>query len=241
VQELEADLIERLRVYVRTPQVVVTVVQFRSEPVFFVGAFQRPGIYPLLGRRTLIEMLASIGGLLPNASRRIKVTRRAEVGEIPLENAIKDPVTGVSTVEISMDSLRENVNPAEDIVLQPYDVIAVERAELVYVNGALARVGAFELGERDSISVAQVLSLAGGLAPNADAKKARVLRPILDTSRRAEISLDLTKVLTGEVNDFPLRPNDVLYVPAKNSRVDWSRIGWLAAGALPTLLVFAFR
>src|SRR5437764_14477899 len=44
VQELEADLVKRLKTYVREPQVTITLVQFRSEPVFFVGAFKSPGI-----------------------------------------------------------------------------------------------------------------------------------------------------------------------------------------------------
>jgi len=241
VQELEADLVERLKMFVRTPQVIVTVVQFRSEPVFFVGAFKSPGIYPLLGRRTLVEMLASIGGLQPNASRRIKVTRRDEVGKIPLANAIEDPVAKVSSVEISMGSLRENVNPAEDIALQPFDVVTVERAEMVYVNGELGKVGAFELGERDFISIAQVLSLAGGLTKNADAKKARILRPVMNTSRRAEISIDLTKVLKGETNDFPLLPNDVLYVPRSRKNQVWSTVGYVAIPLIPTLIFLAIR
>jgi len=241
VQELEADLVVKLRQYVRTPQVIVTVVQFRSEPVFFVGAFKSPGIYPLLGRRTLVEMLASIGGLQPNASRRIKVTRREEVGKIPLANAIEDPVAKVSSVEISMGSLRENVNPAEDIVLQPFDVVTVERAEMVYVNGEVGKVGALELGERDFISIAQVLSLAGGLTKSADAKNARILRPVMNTSRRAEISIDLTKVLKGETNDFPLLPNDVLYVPRNRKTQIWSTVGYVAIPLIPTLIYLGIR
>ena len=66
-------------------------------------------------------MLTAVGGLQPNAARQVKVTRRAEYGPIPLPNAMEDPEKKISTVEISMGSLRENVNPAEDILLQPYD------------------------------------------------------------------------------------------------------------------------
>jgi polysaccharide export outer membrane protein len=243
VQALEADLIERLKAYVRMPQVIITVAQFRSEPVFFVGAFKTPGIYPLLGKRTLVEMLASIGGLQPNASRRIKVTRRDEFGRIPLSNAIEDPVNKVSAIEISMGSLRENVNPAEDIVLQPYDVISVERAEMVYINGEVGKVGPVELGERDSISVAQAITLAGGLSKNANARKARVLRPVLNSSRRAEIQIDLTKILKGETNDFPLQPNDVLYVPGNSgaSRKILTAATVVGIPLIPTLIYLAVR
>lgn len=237
VEKFEATLIEALRRYVRVPQVTVTVVQFTSEPVFFVGAFKAPGIYPLEGKRTLVEMMSAIGGLQPNASRRIKITRRKESGELPLTNAITSTDGSVSSVEINMASLRENVNPAEDIVLSAFDVISVERAEMVYVNGEVARVGAFELEERDSISVVQALTLAGGMTPLARPKDARILRPISNSSRRAEIPLDLTRILAGKDTDRPLLPNDVLFVPKGSSAKQ--NLGRAALIIIPTAVSIA--
>lgn len=237
VQELEAEMVRRLREYVREPQVIITVVQYRSEPVFFVGAFKNPGIYPLQGRRTLVEMLTAIGGLQPNASRHIKVTRRDEYGAIPLPSAIEDPEKKVSTVEISMGSLRENVNPAEDILLQPYDVISVERAEMVYINGEVGRVGSIELGERDSISVTQALTQAGGFSRDAKKDKVRVLRPVENTTRRAEIDLNVKQILEGNENDFPLLPNDLLYVPHSYTRSVWTTIGQILLTSGPYVIV----
>jgi polysaccharide export outer membrane protein len=239
LQELEADLVRRLREYIREPQVIVTVVQFRSEPVFFVGAFQKPGIYPLQGRRTLVEMLSAVGGLQPNAARHVKITRRAEYGAIPLPSAIDDPEKKISTVEISMGSLRENVNPAEDILLQPYDVISVERAELVYVNGEVAKVGAFELGERDSISIAQALTMAGGFTRDAKRGKVRILRPILNTNRRAEIEVDVKRVFEGKDLDVPLLPNDILYVPRSYTRLIWQTTGQVVLPIIPYIIFIA--
>lgn len=240
-QQVEAELVKRLREYIVNPQVIITVVQFRSEPVFFVGQFQRPGIYPLQGRRTLIEMLSSIGGLQPNASRHIKVTRRAEYGTIPLPNATDDPEKKISSVEISMGSLRENVNPAEDIVLQPYDVVSVERAELVYINGEVGKVGGIELGERDSVSVAQALTMAGGFGKDAKRDKVRILRPILNTDRRAAIDVDARRVLEGKENDVPLLPNDVLFVPKSYTRSVFITMGTVGLALLTPLIYLALR
>jgi polysaccharide biosynthesis/export protein len=217
VDQLEAELTKRLATYVRNPQVSVTVVVYRSEPVFFVGMFAHPGIYPLQGRRTLVDMIAAIGGLQPNASRRITVTRNLEQGPIPLPSAVVNKATNTSTVQIGMGSLRDNLNPAENIVLQAYDQISVPRAEMVFVGGEVAHVGGVELGERDSLSVIQLLSMAGGLTRDADAEKAHILRPVGDTSKRAEIPLNIKLVLEGKSNDFPLMQNDLLYVPRKRS------------------------
>jgi polysaccharide export outer membrane protein len=211
-EQLEAELVKRLKVYIVNPQLSVTVAQYRSEPVFLVGAFKTPGIYPLQGRRTLVETLAATGGLQPNASRRIKITRRNEVGPIPLPNAIADPSGVTYSVDINLSSLRESVNPAEDILLQPFDVLSVDRAEVIYVSGEVSRVGSLELGERDFLTVTQAVTLSGGITHDAS-KKVRVLRPILNTARRAEIEVDLDRVMKGEANDFPLLPNDILFVP----------------------------
>ena len=188
-------------------------VQFSSEPVFFVGAFKTPGIYPLQGRRNLVEMISSIGGMLPNASRRVKVTRRKEFGKLPVRNVTVSTDGSISYVEVNMASTRDNVSPEEDVILQPFDVISVEKAEMVYINGEVAKVGALELQDRESLSVIQALTLAGGLTPSANAKTAWILRPVLDTSRRAEIPLNLENILAGRESDRPLLPNDVLYVP----------------------------
>ncbi|MGD0300059.1 MAG: polysaccharide biosynthesis/export family protein [Bryobacteraceae bacterium] len=240
-QELEAEIVRRLKEYIRDPQVIITPTAFRSEPVFFVGAFARPGIYPLQGKRTLVEMLVSIGGLTPNASRHIKVTRRAEYGVIPLPGAIEDPEKKISTVEISMGSLRENVNPAEDIVLQPFDVISVERAEQVYINGEVAKTGAIELGERDSISLLQALTQAGGLSRDAKRTKVRILRPILNSTKRAMIEIDVNDVYAGKANDFPLLPNDVLYVPRSSVRTVWTTVGQILLTSGPYIIFTLIR
>lgn len=237
LDQLEAELVGLLKVYIRNPQVTVSVAQYRAEPVFFVGAFKSPGIYPLQGRHTLVEMLAAEGGLQPTAGRRIKLTRRQEMGPIPLPNAVVDPVAKTTSVEISLGSLEESVNPEEDIVLQPFDVISVERAEVVYVSGDVMRGGAIELGERDFLTVLQVLSLSGGIGPEGS-QKVRVLRPVLNSGKRAEIDVDVKKILSGQANDFPLLSNDMLFVPHAGGRVLAERAATMSA-ALASAVVSA--
>lgn len=239
VQALEADLTVRLREFIREPQVIVSVTQFRSEPVFFMGAFRTPGIYPLQGRRTLIEMLTAVGGLQPNASRRIRIARRSEYGPIPLASAVLSPDGKTSTVEISLESLTQNVNPDEDIALLAYDVVTADRAERVYVSGEVAKTSAIELAERDSISVTQALTEAGGFTQYAIRDQVRVLRPILGTTLRAEINVDLKRVFEGKDVDFPLLPNDVLFVPRDSKRALLVPIGTSFLGSIPYLIVSA--
>lgn len=236
LQELEADLVRRLREYIREPQVFVQIVQYRSEPVFFVGLFAKPGVYPLQGNRSLLEMLASVGGTLPNAARHLTITRQLEYGPIPLPDAVVDPAKKVSTVDISLGSLRQNLSPEENILLQPYDQISVGRAEMVYVNGEVSRVGGQELGERDSISIAQVLTQAGGFTKDAKKSKVRILRPIEGTSRRAVIEVDVTELFEGKALDVPLLPGDIVYVPRTYSRQFFQTFVSIAIPMLPYII-----
>lgn len=236
LQELEADLVRRLREYIREPQVFIQIVQYRSEPVFFVGLFARPGVYPLQGNRTLIEMLTAVGGTLPNAARHITITRQLEYGPIPLPDAVVDTQKKVSTVEISLGSLSQNLSPEENILLQPYDQISVGRAEMVYVSGEVGRVGGQELGERDSISIAQVLTQAGGFGKDAKKSKVRILRPIEGTSRRAVIEVNVAQLFDGKGIDVPLLPGDIVYVPRSYQRQFWTTFSSVALPMLPYIL-----
>jgi protein involved in polysaccharide export with SLBB domain len=154
---------------------------------------------------------------------------------------MEDPDKKTSTVEISIGSLRDNVNPGEDIILEPYDVISVERAELVFVNGEVNKTGGIELGERDSVSVAQALVMSGGFTRDANRTKVRILRPVLNTTRRAEIDVDVNRIFEGRENDFPLLPNDVLHVTRSRKRTVWIAIGQIAIPILPYIIFAGFR
>lgn len=239
IEQFEAELTKKLRVFIRVPQVSVTVAQPRSYSILLTGAFSHPGLYPLQPSKRLLEMLSSVGGLLPTASRRIKITRRLDQGKLPLENAVTDTTAGVATAEISLSRLMEAANATENIVLQPFDVLYAGKAEMVYVNLPNAKAGAYPLEDREYLSVLQVLSLAGGLDNSADPEKALILRPILNTSRRAEIPVNLKAILEGKQNDYPLMANDVLMVPRGKSVA--KSMTWLLPTLISSLIFVAVR
>src|SRR5262245_32905187 len=51
--QLQAELVTRVRDYVREPQLAVNVTDFRSHPVSVLGAVRSPGLIQLDGHRTL--------------------------------------------------------------------------------------------------------------------------------------------------------------------------------------------
>ena len=121
--------------------------------------------------------------------------------------------------------------------------IAASRLAQVYVNGEVARPGPFDLADGEPTSLVRMLTIAGGLTSTADAKSIRLLRTVVGTQRRAEIKLNLQDVLAGRANDFPIMPDDVVYVPkSKSFGATAGRVMMTAGPALGTaLLLGVFR
>jgi len=217
VEQLEAELVSRLKAYIQKPEVAVSITEFRSQPVSVLGAVKSPGVHQLQGRKTLVEILSLAGGLNTDAGHSVKITRRQEWGKIPLRNAASDPSGQFSVAEVGLKSIMEATNPEENIVIRPHDVITVPRAEMVYVIGQVQRSGGFVLNERENISALKALSLAGGLDRAASPQHSRILRSA-GGSNRLEITLDLKKILAGKAPDVPLQPEDILFVPASTPK-----------------------
>jgi polysaccharide export outer membrane protein len=108
--------------------------------------------------------------------------------------------------------------PHGNIQILPHDVISVPRAELVYVIGDVKRSGGFVIGESESMSVLQVLSLAEGMNSTADKRRVKILRPIAGVGRRAEIAVDVNAILQGKTQDVALNGDDILFVPGSATK-----------------------
>src|SRR5712691_8931576 len=61
VEQLQAEMVTRLKTYVKDPQVSVNVTEMRSQPVSIIGSVGSPGVHQLEGHKTLVEMLSIAG------------------------------------------------------------------------------------------------------------------------------------------------------------------------------------
>jgi polysaccharide biosynthesis/export protein len=236
-------LLERMRKFVREPQITLTVTQLRSEPVFLVGPFRSPGTYPLRGRRTLGDLLIASGGLASGTVRRIRLARRADNGPILLPSARTSADGKLNEVLINLSPTGQLSDLSDDIPLKAYDVLTAEKAEMIYLTGEIGKVGGVDVGDKDALSILQIVSMAGGLTRDANASQARVLRPVLNTNRRAEIPVDVKAIMQGKARDFMLMPNDVLFVPAKSgAKRNLARVlTYTAAPLASTLILVTLR
>lgn len=214
LEGFKTTLAARLRRYITNPEISVALTDNQSRPVSVIGSVNAPGVHQLQGPKRLIEVISLAGGVKADAGFKVIVTRESAWGRIPLSDAKVDSTGGFSTAAISLDSLLAGTNPQQNIPIEPNDVISIPKAEVVYVTGQVKRSGGFPLSSHESMSLLQAISLAEGLGPDAQSKKARILRPTEgDRSKVTDIPVDVKSILEGKAPDVQLYANDVLFVP----------------------------
>jgi len=117
VAELQADIAEKMQdKFIENPQVTVYVKEYLSQRVTVEGAVRTPGLYPLTGRTSLLQVMALSGGLDQYANpsgvviyRQIDGQRHAAVFDIRKirSGAISDPeVFGSDVVVVDYSGVR---------------------------------------------------------------------------------------------------------------------------------------
>jgi len=93
--ELQALLTEKLKTVVNDPQVTVIVKAVHSRKVFVMGSVAKQGVYPLGGRKTVLELLAEAGGLGAFAkTRSIYILRKTGEKETRIPFNYKKALSG---------------------------------------------------------------------------------------------------------------------------------------------------
>lgn len=214
VSGLENDLTERLKFYVREPQVSVSVADYRSQPVSVVGDVNNPGVQQLKGRKTLVEVIALAGGLKPDAGNTATITRELSRGRLPLPGATDDPNGQFNIAHVNLHDVMEGRNPNDNILIETNDVVMIPKARLLYVVGEVQKPGAYVMSEKDSVTVLQAVALAGGLTSMAAPKNAKILYQKTGEGNRTEVATNVRKILDGQAPDIALHADDILFVPS---------------------------
>ncbi len=184
--ELERKLVLLLgRDYIREPQVAVSVQQYRSKVVFVVGEVAHPGLYPLVGTRRLVEVLAKAGPMTERAGREVVIVRSRSAEARPV---LPSEVAASEAGEVIRVDLRaiEAGDLAKNVALLPRDTVFVPAAPRVFVSGRVPDPGGYPFAP--GTTVRQAIGLAGGSARSAS--HVRVLREVEGRAREVEVGLD---------------------------------------------------
>jgi polysaccharide biosynthesis/export protein len=191
--------------FVKNPHVTVSLKDYVNQSATVTGEVARPGVYPILGTRRLLEVLAAAGGLTQRAGKTASITHRDHPDE---------PVK----VDIPADLAQ---SPQDNIEILPGDTLVVNRAGLVYVVGEVARPSGLIMDNNEKMTVMQAIALAGGPTPVAAMNSARLIRTT--PTGREERPVPLNKILSTKLEDINLQPDDIIFVPASFGKKAASR------------------
>lgn len=197
VEQIRADISQRLASVIPDPQVDVRVAAHNSQAVVVAGEVGQPNRQPLTAvPLTLIAAINAAGGFTDNADpRSVSVQRGGQIHHVDVEGFLEG-------------GLSRN-NP----VLRDGDVVNVprRRAEEAYLLGEVSRPDVMDLS-REPITLTQAITRLGGLQQQrANARGVLVFR---ETGERMRVfQLDTSRpdgLLLG--TRFVLEPGDVVYI-----------------------------
>jgi len=188
--------------YVKNARVTVFIKEYQSKRVALIGAVNKPGMYELAGRLTLLQLISQAAGLTDQASTELFVLREGKDGT-------------QSRIVIDLDDLINQGNQALNIPLQAGDIVNIpnERLGNVYVFGAVRNPGAIQVKLSRKTTVLQAIAQAGGLVAGASKSGVTITRTDKKTGREQKIRINLNDILKGKRPADALLEGDVVHVP----------------------------
>jgi polysaccharide export outer membrane protein len=226
VEEIRAELTQKLSEYIEQVQLDVRVTSYRSQRIYVVGEVATPGIQTVKDiPLTVLEAINSAGGLSPEAdSRNIILTRDGK------------------TYKVNLLALYEGGDLRQNVPLQQGDVLNVPDRQFnkVFVFGdtSAATTGsgsaAFEGGSgstrsrslymsKGRMTLVEALSDAGGISQDlSDAARIFVFRGGLGKPKIFHLDAKSPDAFLL-ADRFPLQPRDVVFVDRAEG-IRWNQI-----------------
>ena len=185
--------------YFSNPRVSIFEKEYATQGISVLGEVQKPGIYPLLGQRNLLDAISAAGGTTAKAGDFVTISHRAEPQKsirVPLSYSTDDPS-------------RDNV------MVYPGDTIVVSKAGIVYVVGDVRQPSGFVI-DKSQLTVLQAIAMAQGTNPTAALQRVKLVRTTKEG--RQETPIDLRRVLEAKAPDLKLQADDIIFVPTSTAK-----------------------
>ncbi len=221
VAEVEDALAEQLAATYSFPVVSANLYDVQGNRYTVLGQVKVPGSYPLRQPTTLIDAIASAGGLnATNATGRAR-----DLADLGRSALIRDG----KLMPVNFRKLVEEGDMRHNVYMKPGDYVflpAVGGAK-VYVLGSVNRPAAVAHSSR--LTLVSALAEARGVQKEAYAAGLVLIRGSFQEPKLARV--DLRAILRGGARDFALQPGDIIWVPKK----PWSKLGEYAELALSSV------
>lgn len=183
-------------------------VRLQDNDVIIVGAYdclvkiagkvKRPMFYEMKKDESVSTILSYSGGFTGDAYKKnVRLVRKS------------GSEYSIHTID-EFDMGRFQLSDGDSLYV---DSIIPRFSNMVEVRGAVFHPGMYELGDNVN-SVRTLIKAAEGLREDAFGGRAVMHRTKEDFTLEV-VSVDIIRLINGEVADIPLKKNDVLYVPSK--------------------------
>jgi polysaccharide export outer membrane protein len=227
-EELAAFIASRLRAeeFLNKPNVVVTIRQYNSQTFIVQGAVNRPGVFQLEGRPSLLTLIGLASGLTENHGSIAYILRSKQPGggqnqptpaaantSTEATQAEDETADDYELIKVNLGSLYKG-HFEQNQLLEPGDIVNIPRADVFFVAGEVNAPGSYPL--KEGTTLRQAISLAQGMTFKAKAGNGVIFREDPETGKRQELKIDIGSVMSGKKEDLLIMANDVVIIP--NSR-----------------------
>lgn len=232
LEELTVLVADSLRGrYLTNPHVTITVTQFNSRTFFIQGAVNKPGVFQIEGRPSLLKLITLAGGLAKDHGSTAFIIREVKpalaqivsTADQPVKAAVTEPAPSPGDEHVigaKYDLISINISGLykgrfdQNIVIEPGDIVNIPITDIFFVAGEVHGPGSFPL--KEGTTLRQAISLAQGTTFDAAKGRGLIFRENTTTGAREEIKVDIGAVMDGKKDDIIIKPNDVIIIP--NSR-----------------------
>ncbi len=221
-REVASDLQLRLSQggYFNNPQVGVFIKEYATQGVSVLGEVQKPGVYPMLGTRSLFDAISAAQGTTPTAGNKVYITHRDRPDQPEIVKLSYD-ATGLAQ---------------SNVPVFPGDTIVVQKAGMVYVVGNVQKPAGIAMVD-PGLTVLKAIALAQGIAPNAALDKSTLVRKTSDG--QTAIPIPLKKMLAAKAPDMTLQPDDIIFVPNSTAASAFKRSLELALQTASGVVIYS--
>ncbi|HEY3600018.1 MAG TPA: polysaccharide biosynthesis/export family protein [Paraburkholderia sp.] len=208
--EAQTLLVSRLKPYIHDPQISLRVVGFRSKKVYVNGEVHAPGVKPITDvPMTLANALHVADGALSTGDlSRVELIRAGRRYRIDVPHLAE---RGLDATRIALDDSDEvRVPPATDFS--------------VFMMGEVQKPGPLPFHSDGRLTLAQALGQAAANPATSNPAQVYLVRPAAGDTAMRVFHLDAqTPIALALAHQFPLQPNDIVYVDTAGV-VRWNRV-----------------
>jgi polysaccharide export outer membrane protein len=190
--------------YIKYPVVAVSLLKSLSRVIYAYGEVGDPGRFEYVKSMTVQKALSMAKGIRPSSDYGIVRVRRKQK-----DNGYQE----IASSKIN-EGIIENYD-VRDLLLQPDDIIVVERGKLFYMQGEVSRPGQYAL--KIGTTVMKAISLAGGIMASGEYGEIKLRRRNKSTGEISYEEVASSRINGGtiedsNVKDMIVEPDDIIVI-----------------------------